>query len=1288
MLDGTVVAWGANESGQSSVPVGLSNVIAIAGGGGHSLALRDDGSVVVWGRNNFAQTNVPAGLPLVSGIGAGGSHSLAVLGSDAPQFVRQPLDRLSYVGYAAYLNAAAVSTSPLGYQWIRSGTNVSGATNATLFYPAAQLADSGSYQLLATNILGAITSAPVNLTILPSQPNFITQPTNTAVVPGSNAVFSATVTSPWATTLQWRMNGTNIANATNLSLVISNVQAANEGNYTLMASNFNGLSSSSNAYLDVITLGEALDATNLTWTTSGQVPWKPTGFPFFTAPASASCGPLSNNYHGILQTTVVGPGTLSFRWQNTGSTPFTFFINENTQGSLSFSSWQPRTFYLSNGVFVLKWDAGGVSSLVPAVNVDAVSFVPGTTPAGITSQPVSQSVRAGTNVTLSVGTIGTPPIFYRWSFNGTNLANTGASLTLANIQAPAEGAYSVTVSNAYGSQTSSNFAISILPSAPVFQAQPASQQMLVGGQVSFYAPATGSLPLYYRWQQNGNDLSWATNASITLSNLQLNQNGDYTVVVSNIAGTIVSTNVNLLVFTVPDLAAALDESNISWSTSSNNPWFPQTNITHDGVSAARSGLITNTRVSVLTGTLTGPAAVKFWWKVSCDDFWTSLKVSVNGSNQASITGTIDWQEQTVLVGPGTQTVQWALTNIAFGTPDEAGWLDQVSVTPGWVPVSLMAQPTSASAAAGTTFTFNAAAAGTPPYRYQWQFNGADIANATNATLRLTNLQTNNIGTYSVTVSNDYSLVISSNAALVVNPAGPSMTSQPGDQHMALNGIVTFSATARGSDPLSYQWLFNSNAIPGATNASFVLPSAQPANIGFYRVVVSNSYNLATSSNAYLDLERMVVKDYLTSGSQAATPRGLTNIVAVAAGDSFSVALRADGTVIAWGDNVYGQTNVPVGLSNVVAIAAGASHAVALRADGTVVAWGSSTYGATSVPTNLTGVTAIASATIYTLALKADGTVTGWGTATSGQLNIPTGVSNVVAIAAGYNHGAAVKKDGSVVFWGATLFGQGAVLSWVKGIANVAEGDLRIWVQLDDGTFGIWASSGVQELASAVVVLGGAAVSSFQDYDAVIGYDGAVTSGFPFFLPAPIISDNPHYAVGLSANSKHLLVLANDGTPFMAQRLHDRTATAGTRVTFASGVVGAAPVSYQWQFNNANVPGATNNLLVMTNLPLTAAGSYRCIVSNALGNLTTPVANLEVVRSTPRFASSGAGFNGTNSFEISVTGLSGHGDIVLSTSTNLVDWVPIQTNPPVVGSVVLIDSSAANSVMKFYRIEEK
>ena len=83
------------------------------------------------------------------------------------------------------------------------------------------------------------------------------------------------------------------------------------------------------------------------------------------------------------------------------------------------------------------------------------------------------------------------------------------------------------------------------------------------------------------------------------------------------------------------------------------------------------------------------------------------------------------------------------------------------------------------------------------------------------------------------------------------------------------------------------------------------------------------------------------------------------MVAIAAGADDSLALKADGTVVGWGVNAYGETTIPSGLSNVVAVAAGEYHSLALKADGTVVGWGFNGDGETAIPVGLNNVVAIA-----------------------------------------------------------------------------------------------------------------------------------------------------------------------------------------------------------------------------------------------------------------------------------------------------------------------------------------
>ncbi len=170
--------------------------------------------------------------------------------------------------------------------------------------------------------------------------------------------------------------------------------------------------------------------------------------------------------------------------------------------------------------------------------------------------------------------------------------------------------------------------------------------------------------------------------------------------------------------------------------------------------------------------------------------------------------------------------------------------------------------------------------------------------------------------------------------------------------------------------------------------------------------------------------------------QTNIPVGLSNVVAIAAGLDYNLALKSDGTVTAWGYNAHGQTTIPVGLRNVVAIAVGALHSVALKSDGTVVAWGydGSPYGDITIPVGLSNVVAFAAGINHNLALKSDGTVAAWGRNSEGQTTIPVGLSNVVAIAAGSFHSLAMKSDGTVVAWGDNNSGQATVPVGLRSLA--------------------------------------------------------------------------------------------------------------------------------------------------------------------------------------------------------------------------------------------------------------
>ena len=191
-----------------------------------------------------------------------------------------------------------------------------------------------------------------------------------------------------------------------------------------------------------------------------------------------------------------------------------------------------------------------------------------------------------------------------------------------------------------------------------------------------------------------------------------------------------------------------------------------------------------------------------------------------------------------------------------------------------------------------------------------------------------------------------------------------------------------------------------------------------------------------------------------NAGQCDIPSDLKNVIAIDAGYYHSLALKNDGTVVAWGSNRYGQLDIPSGLDNVVAIAAGKYYSLALKSDGTVVAWGSNNSGQCNIPTGLNNVVAVSASYHHSLALKSDGTVVGWGD----QCNIPSGLNNVVAISAGYHHSLALKSDGTMVAWGYNFSGQLNIPSGLNNVVAISVGDKFSLALKSDGTVVAWGDN--------------------------------------------------------------------------------------------------------------------------------------------------------------------------------------------------------------------------------------
>ncbi len=225
--------------------------------------------------------------------------------------------------------------------------------------------------------------------------------------------------------------------------------------------------------------------------------------------------------------------------------------------------------------------------------------------------------------------------------------------------------------------------------------------------------------------------------------------------------------------------------------------------------------------------------------------------------------------------------------------------------------------------------------------------------------------------------------------------------------------------------------------------------------------------------------------------QCDVPAGLSDAVTIAAGSAHNVALKGDGTVIAWGNNDYGQCNVPVGLNNVTAVSAGDFHTVALRSNGTVIAWGRNEYGQCNVPVGLNNVTAVSAGDFHTVALKSDGTFTAWGRNDSGQCNMPSGLSDIIAIAAGGEHTVVLENDGTVVAWGYNFHGQCNIPSGLSDVTAIAAASGHSVALKSDGTVVAWGDNAGGKSDVPVGLSGVTAIAAGNGHTVALRNDGTV-----------------------------------------------------------------------------------------------------------------------------------------------------------------------------------------------------
>jgi hypothetical protein len=749
-------------------------------------------------------------------VGSVTSSNTQVYVVDAPSIVTPPVSNVVVAVRSKYtfsVTASNASTSLLSYQWLKDGTNIFNAITPKLLLTSLTIEDSGSYTVIITNLAGSVTSAPSTLTVL-AKPIITNQPASTNIGVGQ-PVTLAVGASGGLLKYQWRKGSSALSGETNSTYTIAEVESADAGTYSVTVTNQVGKATSTNVTLAIV------------------------GVPVITKQPSNADVAIGSNAVFSVTVTNVAAKFLNYQWYSITNGTDTNTLAGATNNNVSLKG---VTTSLAGSYWVIVSSmAGSATSSVATLSALDIPM--------ITNHPISTNVALGSNIVLTVGASGSN-LVYKWTLGGKVITNQSTStLTITNAAAKNAGTYAVTVSNTVGKAISSNAVVKVI-GRPAIQKQPIGGAVIEGKTYLFSVTMSNAAAsmLTYQWYKDSSAITGATTNTYKVTNAVAGDAGTYTVVVTNIAGTITSSNAVLSVQEMPSFTLQPKGTNIGVGT----------NIT-------------------LTATADGTSLTYIWKQ--------GTKIVASGSTNTSLN-----ISGATLANAGTYTV--TISN-KVGKVVSTNAIVTVVAAPG-----IQTQPAGKSLVTGNSYKLSVTAsnASTSRIRYQWLINGTNISGATTNFYNISSATTNDSGSYSVILTNEAGSVTSSVATVLVQDK-PVISAHPIGTNIAVSNTITLSVTASGSS-LKYIWRQGTNVLTDFNDTNtLVITNAAVTNSGTYSVIVSNSVGKVISSNAIVRVVSIPVITNQPTGGAVGLGSNYTFTVKVATNSLLSYRWTLNGVPI-------------------------------------------------------------------------------------------------------------------------------------------------------------------------------------------------------------------------------------------------------------------------------------------------------------------------------------------------------------------------------------------------------